>query len=177
MAVGNYAATDRLELVANLAGGVHTNMVVAHGKEREAQGAALRALVRAVKPALLAITSTMTIDFGGAKLGLPTMVAADHVTGRFVRLGDPTRGVHRTLYLDDAGSLWWANRDQQRWETVTPEEAAAVAVWPIEGWVGLLAMACEAAAEGKAKKGAAAARRRTEQLGALATLLDAITNK
>jgi hypothetical protein len=166
---------DRLETLANTAGGTHANMIAAHGQEREAQGRALRALVKAVQPALRAITSPMVIDFGGlVKLGLPTMVAADHVEGQFLRLGESTSGPKRTLYLDAAGLLWWANYDKRRWENITPEEAAAAAVWPVEAWVGLLSMACDAAAEGRAKKGTQAARKRAEQLGALAVLLDAL---
>lgn len=168
---------DKLEALANVAGGTHANMLAAHGQEREAQGPVLRALVKAVSPALRAITSPMVIDFGGVKLRLGDAAALDHVEGKFIRLGEPTSGIKRALYLDAAGLLWWANYDKGQWESVLPEQAAAAAVWPIEAWVGLLSMACEAAAEGRAKKGAQMARKRAEQLGALAVLLDAIASK
>lgn len=170
-------ALETLETRTNVAGGTHANMVAAHGKEREAQGVVLRALVKAVSPALPAITSTMIIDFGGVPLELPKGGRNNKVEAKLIRLGESTQGIKRTLYLDAAGLLWWANYDRGKWESVLPEEAAAAAVWPVEAWVGLLSMACEAAAEGRAKKGTQAARKRAAQLSALAVLLDAIANK
>lgn len=169
-------ALEKLEARANVAGGVRANMIAAHGAEREAQGVVLRALVKAVLPALPALVTSMIVTFGD-DLVLPRGGRAAAVEGNFFRLGDPTLGIHRTLYLDAAGLLWWANRDAGRWESVLPEEAAASAVWPIEAWIGMLSIACEAASEGRMRKGAQKARKRAEQLGALAVLLDVIAAK
>lgn len=158
--------TSKLEQVAGEAARAHEGMHKAYGEERDAQGRALHALIEAVRPALPALVSTMVIDVGG----FPP------VHGSFYRLGPPKGGgegldgMARSLYLDAQGNLWWF---AAAWKQVTPDEAAQAGLWPIEGWVGQLALSCEAAAKGRAVKGKEAAERRATKLWALHVLLEA----
>lgn len=156
---------DKLQESAGAAAGAHEGMRKAYAEERDAQARALHSLVEAVRPALPALVSPMKIDIVGCEV----------VSGSYYRLGPPKQQGDRwvpSLYLDAHGTLWWSNPEGKRWEQVTPDEAAQAAVWPIEGWVGQLALSCEAAAKGRAVKGKEAAERRASKLWALHVLLE-----
>lgn len=154
---------SKLKESADAAAGAHEGMRKAYAEERDAQARALHALVEAVRPALPALVSPMVID------------VVDHapVHGSFYRLGARKGEVERALYLDAQGTLWWFGAEgAKRWQEVTPDEAAQAAVWPVEGWVGQLALSCDAAAKGRAVKGKEAAERRASKLWALHVLLE-----
>lgn len=155
--------TDKLEQASGEAARAHEGMRKAYAEERDAQARALHALVEAVRLALPALVSPMVID------------VVDHVpvNGSFYRLGARKGEVERALYLDAQGTLWWfGTEDAKRWQPVTPSEAARAAVWPIEGWVGQLALSCDAVGKGRATKGKEAAERRASKLWALHVLLE-----
>lgn len=159
-------STGHLEAAAFAADAAHRNMRMAHVDERIAQADALNALLYAVAPALPALVSPFSIDLGDE---------APLVKGNFYRLGVPTHADRKglsALYVDAAGMLWWRDPESRAWSEVTVEVATRCAVWPIEAWVGQLAMSCEAVANGRAKRGTTAAKRRAAKLRALAVLLD-----
>ena len=155
--------TDKLRRSAGEAAGAHEGMRKAYAEERDAQARALHSLVEVVRPALPALVSSMVID------------VVDHapVRGSFYRLAARKGELERALYLDAQGALWWFGAEgAKRWQQVTPDDASQAGIWPIEGWVGQLALSCEAAAKGRAAKGKEAAERRASKLWALHVLLE-----
>lgn len=131
----------------------------AFADEATGQEAALVALRDAVWPALDAITTATTFE------------REFLTTHRCIRLGDDRTG-NRTLYLRDDGQFLLST-DESVAEVET-KVAASMGIWPIEGWVGMLALKCDAVAEGMATKRAAAATKRAELLKALAIILGSL---
>lgn len=137
----------------------------AFSDEATGQEAALEALRDAVWPALEAITSTTTIAGSGG---------GERYVGKLIRLGT-NRAQDFELYLSGKGVFVLATPFSGIRE-VGAREAATACIWPIEGWVGMLAMRCEAVAEGTANKRANEAKRRGELLKSLAVILGSLEN-